>query len=43
MMTKWKLLEGDGRFFGRCEKMGEKSSCFLKGMVATFLRKGVRV
>jgi CO dehydrogenase nickel-insertion accessory protein CooC1 len=29
-------------FLGRYEKMGEGSSCFLKALVAPFLRKGVR-
>jgi hypothetical protein len=29
-MTKWKLLEESGRFFGRCEKIGEVSSWFLE-------------
>jgi hypothetical protein len=30
-MTKWKLLEDDGRFFGGCEKIGAGSIWFLKG------------
>jgi hypothetical protein len=30
-MTKWKLLERDGRFFARCEKIEEGSSWFLEG------------